>query len=44
MIVHIVELVASFAPMWVYALTHFMCLAFVATVPVIVRKLVGQYV
>lgn len=40
MINNIIPLVSSMAPMWNYVLTFVMALAFVATVPCIIRKIV----
>lgn len=40
MINNIVDLVASFSPMWEYVLFHVLVLMFVATVPCIIRKVV----
>lgn len=44
MINYIVPLVATMRPMWGYVLTLILALAFVATVPVIVRKVVSIFV
>lgn len=40
MIQYIIPLVAAYMPLWDFGLLHLMCLAFVATVPVIIRKVV----
>lgn len=40
MLYGIVSLVACFGPMWGYMLNYFLCLAFIATVPCIIRKVV----
>lgn len=40
MINYIIPLVATMAPMWSYVLTILIALAFVATVPCIVRKII----
>lgn len=40
MINNIIDLIASFAPMWEYVLFHVLALMFVATVPCIIRKVV----
>lgn len=44
MIGYIIQLVGCMSPFWSYALTHILALAFVATVPCILRKLVAIYV
>lgn len=36
---YIIGLVGSLSPMWSYVLTPIMCLAFVATVPCILREM-----
>lgn len=41
MINKIIPLVACMKPMWGYVLTIIIALAFVATVPCIIRKIVG---
>ena len=40
MINNIIELVATFSPMWNYVLFHVLALMFVATVPCVIRKVV----
>lgn len=44
MIGYIIALVGSVAPMWEFVLTHVLCLAVVATVPCIIRKVVAIHV
>ena len=41
MINYIIPLVAAMRPMWSYVLTHIIALAFVATVPCILRAMIG---
>ncbi len=40
MIVNLIPLIASFSPFWEYVLNHIIALAFIATVPCIIRKVV----
>lgn len=40
MIQYIIPLIASFSPMWEYVLYHVFCLAFIATVPCIIREVI----
>lgn len=40
MINYIIDLVGSMSPIWSYCLTHILCLAFISSVPPIIRKVV----
>lgn len=41
MIEYIIPLVACMKPIWSYILTEFIALCFIATVPVILREIIG---
>lgn len=44
MLTYFIPLVSSMSPLWDYCLNYVICVAFIATVPIILRKLVGVYV
>lgn len=41
MIEYIIPLIACMKPMWFYVLNHLIALFFIATVPVILREIIG---
>lgn len=40
MLIHFIDLVSSFTPMWDYVMNYILALGFLATVPCIVREVV----
>lgn len=40
MLIHFIELISSFTPMWDYVLDYVLALGFVATAPCIIREVV----